>query len=365
MDFFFNNSIQQLNASLFTSIGQAASARTVQVALAGRNSGPSGPVESRDQAALEARARESIRVVEGFTKLTIKQKRAVKTLEKTTERLGEMKALLLEARELIVKAQSADTTAETKREFAKKFDQLIGKYNLRAKGAGHLGTNLIGSSIRDIFDANDLTVPIKPKSLATTTYQGNFLGADYVITDGSGDIFLPNIFGSTLIQFPPPDENDTGTLLQSTDTVAYDSTTGAVSITREGEGTPILEGTLERKGVGVLHSYFYGSFEDETLRDTALDDITKSLSSLRFNIAMFDSQKTRAEVALKFSEGQIEENKGVAARVEAEKFANERRFSLEEQKRQILFERSLTDSLTYGTTGLAGILQKSLLDFEI
>lgn len=276
-----------------------------------------------------------------------------------------MKALLLEARELIVKAQSTDTTAETKREFAKKFDQLIGKYNLRAKGAGHLGTNLIGSGIRDIFDANDLTVPIKPKSLATTTYQGNFLGADYVITDGSGDIFLPNIFGSTLIQFPPPDENDTGTLLQSTDTVAYDSTTGAVSITREGEGTPILEGTLERKGVGVLHSYFYGSFEDETLRDTALDDITKSLSSLRFNIAMFDSQKTRAEVALKFSEGQIEENKGVAARVEAEKFANERRFSLEEQKRQILFERSLTDSLTYGTTGLAGILQKSLLDFEI
>ncbi len=365
MGLLFNNSIQELNSSLFSTIGQAASARTVQVALAGRNSGPSGPVESRDQAALEARARESVRVVEGFTKLTIKQKRAVKTLEKTTERLGEMKALLLEARELIIKAQNTETTTETKREFAKKFDQLIGKFNLRAKGAGHLGTNLIGSSIRDIFDANDLEVPNRPKSLATTTYQGNFLGADYVVTDNGGDVFLPNIFGSTLIQFPPPDTNDTGTLLQNSDTVSFDSTTGAVSITREGEGTPILEGTLERKGVGVLHSYFYGSFEDETLRDTALEDVTKALSSLRFNITMFESQQTRAEVALKFSEGQIEENRGVAARIEAEKFANERRFSLEEQKRQVLFEQSLTNSLNYGTQGLAGILQKSLLDFEI
>ena len=31
------------------------------------------------------------------------------------------------------------------------------------------------------------------KSLATTTYQGNFLGADYVITDGSGDIFMTRV----------------------------------------------------------------------------------------------------------------------------------------------------------------------------
>ena len=364
-DFFFNKSIQQLNASLFSTVGQAAAARTVQVALVGRNAGPAGPEEVRDQARLEARAREATRVLQGFTKLTIKQKRAVKTLDKAVERLDEMKALLLEARELIVKSQSPDTTAETKREFANQFDQLVGQYNLKAKGAGHLGTNLIGSNIRDIFEANDLEVPLKPGSFSNVTYEGNFLGSDYVITDGSGDTFVPNIFGSSIIQFPNGDPDDTGILLKNDDVISFDDTTGAVSITRNGEGTPVFEGTLERKGVGVLHSYFYGNFQDETLRETALEDMTDALSSLRFNISMFESKLKRAEVSLEFSEGQIEENKNAAARVDAEKFAAERRFQLEEQKRQLIFEGALTSSLSYGSTGIAGLLQNALLSFEV
>ncbi len=364
MGLLFNNSISELNSSLFATVSQAASNRTVQIALAGRNGGPSGPEEIRGQSRLEAQAREATRVLQGFTKLTVKQKRAVKTLEKANERLVEMKALLLEARELIVKTQSPDTTAETKREFANQFDQLIGKYNLRAKGAGHLGKNLIGSSIRDIFDANDLEVQAKPGSLANVTYNGNFLGADYVITDGNGDTFMPNIFGSSIVQFPNGDPNDTGVLLKNDDVIAYDDTTGSVSITRSGEGTPVLEGTLERKGVGILHSYFYGNFEDETLRDTALADITDSLSKLRFNISMFESQLKQAEVSLKFSQGQIEENKNAVSGLEAEKFANERRFELEEQKRQLIFESALTKSLNATSAGVAGLLQSAIFDFE-
>lgn len=364
MGLLFNNSLSELNASLFSAVSQAAASRTVQVAFAGRNSGASGPEEIRGQAKLEARAREATRVLQGFTKLTVKQKRAVKTLDKANERLVEMKALLLEARELIVKAQNPETTAETRREFANQFDQLIGKYNLRAKGAGHLGTNLIGSNIRDIFDANDLDVPAKPGSFTNVTYTGNFMGSDYVITDGNGDTFMPNIFGSSIVQFPNGDPDDTGVLLQNDDVIAYDDTTGAVSITRNGEGTPVLEGTLERKGVGLLHSYFYGNFQDETLRDTALDDMTKALSSLRFNISMFQSQQKQANVALEFSEGQIEENKKSVASLEGEKFANERRFQLEEQKRQLIFENALTKSLNFGSSGVAGLLQNALFDFE-
>lgn len=364
MEFFFNASIQQLNTSLFNTVGQASAARTVRTALAGRNSAASGPERIPNQGRLEAQAREATRVLEGFTKLTIKQKRAVKTLEKTTERLDEMKALLLEARELIVKSQNVDTTDETRRQFAKQFDQLIGKFNLKAKSAGHLGVNLIGSSIRDIFEANDLDVPRKPGSRINVTYSGNFLGADYVVTDSGGNTFLPNIFGSSLVPFPPSDPDDTGILLQDDDTVSFDSDTGAFSFTRNGEVTPTLTGTLERKGVGVLHSYFYGNFLDAGLRDDALADVEAALSEMRFNISVFGSQQTRAEVALKFSQDQIETNKKVAAGLEAEKFAADRRFQLEEQKRQLIFEQALTSSLNYGSLGLAGSLQKALFDFE-
>ena len=153
-------------------------------------------------------------------------------------------------------------------------------------------------------------------------------------------------------------------MLKNDDVIAYDDTTGSVSITRSGEGTPVLEGTLERKGVGILHSYFYGNFEDETLRDTALADITDSLSKLRFNISMFESQLKQAEVSLKFSQGQIEENKNAVSGLEAEKFANERRFELEEQKRQLIFESALTKSLNATSAGVAGLLQSAIFDFE-
>jgi hypothetical protein len=365
MDFFFNFSVQQLNSSLFSAVGQASAARTVQVAAIGRNGGPAGPEQLSDQARLEARAREATRVLQGFTKLTVKQKRAVATLEKANERLGEMKALLLEARELIVKAQDAGATPEEQRDYANAFDQLIGQYNLKVKGAGHFGTNLLGSNIRDIFEANDLDVPRKPGSLANVTYQGNYLGTDYVLKDGSGNVYLPNLFGSSVVEFPPSNPDDTGFLLQNDDTVTYDSSTGAFSITRSGDASPSLSGTLERKGVGVLHSYFYGEFKDATLRDEALADVEAALGELRFNISVFEANQTRAEVALKFSQDQIETNKGVAASLEADKFAAERRFQLEEQKRQILFESALTNSLSYGTTGLSGMLQDALFNFEV
>ena len=47
MGLLFNNSISELNSSLFATVSQAASNRTVQIALAGRNGGPSGPEEIR------------------------------------------------------------------------------------------------------------------------------------------------------------------------------------------------------------------------------------------------------------------------------------------------------------------------------
>ncbi|NKB55718.1 MAG: hypothetical protein GKS00_05215 [Alphaproteobacteria bacterium] len=357
MDFFFNSTTLRLNQSLFNAVGSAAAARTARVAAIARNSGPSAPNFNADQSRLDARARESTRQVEGFSKLKVRQQRAVKTVEKATERLTEMKNILLEARELITNAQKTGVTAEAQRDLANSFDQKLGKLNLRAKGAGNFGVNLIGASIRDIFEANDLEVQIKPGSLVTTTYTGKFLGSDYVLTDGSGDTFLPNIFGSSLAQFPNADPNDSGVLLKDDDTVVFDHDTGALSITRAGDGSPTLTGTVERKGIGVLHSYFYGNFQDATLRDKALEEVDAALGTLRVQISLFESKRTRAEVAVNFSQGQIDENRDTAAGIQAQKEGAERRFVLEEQKRQFLFESALQTALSYNSQGLSVLLQ--------
>jgi hypothetical protein len=355
----------QLGQSLFSALGGVAAARSAQIAVRGRNSGPRQVESSVNQARLERQARESERILQGYAKLTVKQKRAVKTLDKVNDRLDQMKGIMLEARELIVRAQAADVTTEGQRDLANRFDQLLGKYNLKAKGAGFFGVNLIGGSIRDIFDAGNLDVPSKPGSLVDTVYAGNFLGSDYVITDADGNKFLPSLFHASVIQFPNADSADSGVLLRNDDTIVYDRTTGAISITRNGESTPVLEGTLERKGVGVLGSYFYGNFQDPDKLDDALEDITAALSSLRFNVATFGVQQKRAEVALKFSEDKIEASKTVVARLAADTFAAERLFTLEEQKRQLIFESSLNNALSYNSQGLPSLLQSALFGFNI
>ena len=360
MVLFINASPLELNQSLFSAVGAAAAARTARVAAIARNSGPSGPDFNADQARLDARARESVRQVQAFSKLKVKQNRAVKTLDKAVTRLNEMKNLLLEARELIVTAQIPGKTAEAQRDLANSFDQKLGKLNLRAKGASFFGVNMIGGSIRDVFQANDLEVQIRPGSLVTTTYTGKFLGSDYSVTDGSGDTFLPNIFGSTLVQFPNADPNDIGVLLQDDDTVVFDHDTGALSITRSGGGAPVLQGTLERKGIGVLHSYFYGNFQDAALRDKALEETDAALATLRVQISLFESKLTRAEVAVEFSQGQIDENSSVAGSIQAAKEGAERRFLLEEQKRQFLFESALQTALSYNSQGLGVLLQDAV-----
>jgi hypothetical protein len=350
--------------SLISALRDVTRANNVRAAAFARRNQALEPPRKLNQSKLDAQAREATRQIQAYSKLKTRQKSAVKTIEKVTKRLDEMKTLLLEAREFIVKAGRADITAEDRRVYANQFDQLIGKLNLKAKTAGRKFVNMIGGSARDVFSAQDLEVQVRPGSLATTSYTGKFLGSDYAITDLGGSTFLPNLFGSSVVQFPPPDPDDIGTLLRDDDTVVYDDATGSVTLTRNGEGTPFLEGTLEKKGLGVLHAYFYGDLDDAALRDTALSDVTDALQSLRSNIALFGSKLTRAEVALEYSEGTIEENRNVVGRIEGEKFITEQKFLLEQQKSELLFQQAFSLSQGTGSNGVLLLQQGALFDFE-
>lgn len=124
----------EFNQSLLYSLGNAAAVRNVIISARVRTSGPSGPKLNSDQARLDAQVRKVTRQVQGFTKLEVKQDRAVRTIEKEVERLTEMKDILLEARELIINAQETGVTAEAKRDLVNSFDQKLGKLILLAKG---------------------------------------------------------------------------------------------------------------------------------------------------------------------------------------------------------------------------------------
>ena len=69
-------------------------------------------------------------------------------------------------------------------------------------------------------------------------------------------------------------------------------------------------------------------------------------------------------MVLKFSDDKIAESKKVVARLAAAEFAAERLFTLEEQKRQLIFESALNTALAYNSQGLPSLLQASLFGFD-
>ena len=83
----------------------------------------------------------------------------------------------------------------------------------------------------------------------------------------------------------------------------------------------------------------------------------QGLSILRVQIALFEAKLSRAESAAQFSKETITENTKVAASIEADKEAAQRRFILEEQKRQFLFESAIQTAISYNSTGLSVLLQ--------
>ena len=72
---------------------------------------------------------------------------------------------------------------------------------------------------------------------------------------------------------------------------------------------------------------------------------------------MFEAKLSRAESATQFSKETITENTKVAASIEADKEAAQRRFILEEQKHQFLFESAIQTAISYNSTGLSVLLQ--------
>ena len=347
----FNSISGQLGTGLFAllpgvSTASGLKAAAVATASAQRANASKKPYDPNN---INGEARAAEQRAGNYRRLQSKLDRTVRATERAVEKLVELKTILSDMRKQIVLAQS-DTIDDTQRgKHAQTFDQLLGQLNSKVRSGGTLD-NLIGSSIRDIFEPAGITYQTKPDSPVTKTVGGIYSGSDYVITDGDGNKHFADLYGSLLQQFPFDDEVE-GELISAADTVDYDSDTGAISITHAGEADPFVTGTLERKGLGVLHSYLYGKFTDADLRDEALADLDAASSKLRFNIAIMEGELTKITAQRDFNEKLVNDHSALASKIMSQNTASTTKDALIAQRQQLLFNQTLQNTLSFDASG--------------
>ncbi len=300
-----------------------------------------------------------------YQRLQGKLDSTVSAVTDARDTLVSLKQILSDARQQIVLAQDPSLDSTERAKHANNFDQLLGQLNLKVQSSGGVADNLIGSSIRDIFTPGSITYKTKPDSPVDETVTGAYSGSDYYITDGSGNVFFPDLYGSQLQQFPI-DDSVAGQTLSATDSVNYDSTTGAISITRAGDSTPFISGTLTRKGLGVLNSYFYNDFQDSASRDQALSDLDTASAKLRFNIAVVEGQLTKVTTQRDFNAKLVSENQTVVTNIQTQQSSDSTKQALETQRQNLLYAKAFQGTATFDGSGslLSLAAGSNLFDFS-
>lgn len=362
----FGSRNNALAVSLVSFLPDVAAARSLQ-AVARATAGARGVDHGirTGPNTLEGQARLAKQRAADYGRLGFKLESTVKSVERGRDKLVGFKEILSDMRKQITLAQSTTIDDTQRRQHANEFDRLLGVLNTKARSGGSVGGNLIGNSLRDVFAADTLTYKTKPYSPVDHTVTGIFSGSDYQIVDGAGNVYLPDLYGSVLQQFPYVD-GDEGELVSADDTVSFDPDTGAISITRAGESTPFLTGTLERKGLGVVHSFLYGNFTDAAKLDEALADLDAASAKLRFNISVIESELAKVTAHRDFNRRLVDDHNVLAVRVEETKRAEESVAGLEAQRRQLLFASTFQSTLSFDRTGgVLAIGAFSLFDFSV
>jgi hypothetical protein len=361
----FNSLSGQLGIGLFSllpGVSAASGLKAAATATASAQRANAKKAAESDSIGIEARLAE--RRAGNYRRLSSRLDRAVRGAERARDKLLDMKVILSDMRKQIVLSQS-DTIDDAQRlVHARTFDQLLGKLNSKVSAGGAID-NLLGSSIRDIFAPEGITYQTKPDSPVTQSVDGIYSGSDYYITDADGTKFFADLYGSVLHQFPFDDTVD-GELIAAADTVDYDAETGAISITHAGEPDPFITGTLERKGLGVLHSYLYGKFADPGQRDEALADLDAASAKLRFNIAVMESQLTKVTAQRDFNKKLVDDHMALANKAQSADTVQSTTSSLVAQRQQLLFSSTLQNTLSFDASGtLLSLGLKNMYDFDV
>ncbi len=350
--------------SLFSVLPDAAAARGLAVAAraAKQRLEPPPKVDSR----LEVAAREAKRTADNLARVTSRLETVVSLVQRARDKLDEIRDLLSDMRKAVVLSQRSDATTEEKLRQADRFDQFLGQINLKVRSFGTPGNNLLGSAFRDVFTAETVEFQTRPDTQVEYGLAGIFVASEFLITDSAGDQYVPDIFGAQLEKLPiDPYGDGTTILLKDDDTITLDNTTGAVTITRAGATTPILTGTLERKGLGVLFSPFYGHFLDSAKLDEALADIDAATAKIRFAIEVFDNHLARVTAFRDQNKARIEQNRDLVSEVESEKLRQQLEAKAARQREELLFSNVLQSTLSFTDQGVLTVAIQNLINVEV
>jgi hypothetical protein len=361
----FASAFSTVGLELFSLLPNVAAARglaTAASALERANFEPFRPDRKIAQA-----GRLAEQEAKGLKRIKSKLDAVSSIVERGRAKLDEIRLLLVDMRKNVELSLKPNATDDEKRVQANAFDQTIGLINIKVRNFGTLGNNLLGNQFRDVFNADTISFPIRPNSLQEDSVTGLFAGSDFTITESStGDIFVPDIFGSKVQSLPiKKDDLNDGIILLDDDTIVLDNDTGKVSITRNGAGSAILEGTLERHGLDVLFSPFYGNFLNDASLTEALADVDKATKTARFLSGVFDSFVGRVGARRDQVTNLIKENEKIVKQIESDNLRNTLLAQAEQQRSAQLFSRTFNSTLSFQDSGLLSNAISNLIDVRI
>jgi hypothetical protein len=362
----FASAFSTVGAELFSLLPNAAAARGLSVAAAAQGRVDSEPIQQ--DRSIKIAARQAEQKAKDLTRIKSKLDSVDHIVGRARDKLDEIRLLLVDMRKAVELSQLSTATDQEKRTQANVFDRKLGEINIKVRNFGTIGNNLLGSQFRDVFSADTISFPIRPNSIVEDSITGIFAGSDFTITEtGTGNIFVPDIFGAKMQSLPiniSDDPND-GILLLDDDTVSLNNSTGAVSIIRSGEASPILEGTLQRKGLQVLFSSLYRNFLDDGGLQNALDDVDSATATLRFITGIFDGFVGRVGARRDQIANLIKENEKFVQRVETEKLREQLLRQAEQQRKTILFSGALNSSIGFSDSGLLTTAVDNLINVQV
>ncbi|MEE2689228.1 MAG: hypothetical protein VX430_07380 [Pseudomonadota bacterium] len=362
----FSSAFSTVGLELFSLLPDAAAARGLSIAAAAQSRIDSEPIKPDRN--IELAARQAKREAKDLSRIKSKLDTVNGIVKRARKKLDEIRLLLVDMRKAVELSQKSTATDEEKRTQANIFDQKLGLINIKVRNFGTIGNNLLGNQLRDVFEADTISFPIRPNSLQEDSITGLFAGSDFTITETStSTIFVPDIFGAKVQSLPISinDDVDDGTQLLDDDTIVLNNATGAISITRNGEGSPVLEGTLERKGLKVLFSPFYSNFLNDSSLSEALADVDTATQTIRFITGIFDGFVGRVGARRNQIANLIKENEKFAQRVETENLRAQLLAQTEQQRNSLLFSGAVNSTFSFSDSGILTTAINNLIDIKI
>jgi len=214
------------------------------------------------------------------------------------------------------------------------FDALVTEINTAADRYG-AQFNLVGKTSPPDWEGNELeyAYDLSPNR---ATAQGLFSGVDFYLEDNtSGTVWKLDRGSDTLEEYSEfyGEKTDrylsTRTAIRSVD--SYDESSGAITMTvsRDGETTETISGTLKRGGLSVMQSWFYDGFKasdgsvDTAKVEAARSAIRKALDEVDLNAGQLQQVKNQVRVHERKIDALLAENGNEKTDALATKMASE------------------------------------------